>query len=308
MGRRDGDGELKVGRRRVGIGNPGKVLFRDVGVTKRDLAAYYRDVAAVMLPHIRGKPLALHRFPDGIDADGFFQKQLPASAPEWLGRVTVPRERGGEITMTLCEDAASLVYLADQAVVAIHPWLTTTEDLWLPDRMVFDLDPPGDDFVVVQRAALELRDLLDDLGLPSFVMTTGSRGLHVVVPLRLVEDIDDVRDFARQVADLLAGRHPEQLTTEVRKEKRAGRLFLDVLRNAYGQHAVAPYSVRALVGAPVAMPLRWNEVADDQLTPRRWGVRDVEKRLADDGAPWHGMRRRAHTLGPARSRLAAVRD
>lgn len=295
-------------RGRVDVSKPEKVLFDEPGVTKLELTSYYEKVAVAMLPHLRGKPVAMERFPDGIRAEGFFQKKVPTNAPDWLDRIDVPRESGGTVTMPRCENTTALAYLADQAVVTLHPWLTSTADLRLPDRMIFDLDPPDDDFAVVRRAALLLRGLLDELDLPAFPMTTGSRGLHVAVPLQRHEDIDEVRDFARQVADTLAHRHPEELTTQVRKEKRAGRLFVDVLRNAYAQHAVAPYSVRPFPGAPVATPLTWPEVDDDRLSAQRWGLRDIEKRLANTGDPWHGMRRRARTLRRARKHLSSLDD
>lgn len=297
---------VAVGRSHLDVGNPEKVLFDDPGVTKLELTTYYKNVAAAMLPHLRGKPVAMERFPDGIGADGFIQKKVPADAPDWLDRIDVPRESGGTVTMPRCENAAALVYLADQAVVTFHPLLTSADNLRVPDRMIFDLDPPDDDFTVVRRAALLLRELLDELDLPAFPMTTGSRGMHVVVPLQRSDDIDDVRDFARQVADTLAHRHPDELTTQVRKQKRAGRLFVDVLRNAYAQHAVAPYSVRPFPDAPVATPLTWPEVDDNRLSAQRWGLRDIEDRLADAGDPWHGMRRRARTLRRARTQLSAT--
>lgn len=293
---------ITAGRRTVEIGNADKVLFDDVGVTKRDLAEYYRAVASAMLPHISGHPLAMQRFPDGIGGEGFIQKKVPDPAPDWLDRVSVPRERGGEVTMPVVEDAAGLLFLADQAVVTLHPWLSRADRLRCPDRMVFDLDPSGDDFGAVREAALALRDLLDEVELPHYVMTTGSRGLHITVPLDRSADFEEVRELARGVADVLASRHPDALTTEVRKDKRRGRIFVDILRNAYAQHAVAPYSVRPLPGAPVATPLHWDEV-DGHLTPRRWKLRDVPDRVADGGDPWHGMARHAHAAKAAARRL-----
>lgn len=298
---------ITVGRRTVEIGNADKVLFDDIGATKRDLAEYYRAVAPALLPHIRGHPLAMQRFPDGIGSKGFIQKKVPESAPDWLERVSVPREQGGEVTMPVVTEAAGLLFLADQAVVTLHPWLSRTDRLRCPDRLIFDLDPSRDDFGTVREAALALRDLLGELRLPSYVMTTGSRGLHVTVPLDRSADFDDVREFARGVADVLASRHPETLTTEVRKDKRHGRIFVDILRNAYAQHAVAPYSVRPLPGAPVATPLRWEEV-DADLTPQRWRLADVPGRLADEGDPWRGMARHARSPVAAARRLAKLRD
>lgn len=293
-----------IGGRRLRIGNPDKVMFDAAGVTKRQLVDYYRSVADVMLPHVKRRPLAMHRFPDGVDAGGFFHKQRPQYAPDWVGEVRVPREQGGAIEMVVCDDTATLAWLADQATITLHPWLSRVDDLDRPDRIIFDLDPPDDDFSVVRRAAQWLHEVLDELRLPSYVMTTGSRGLHVVVPIRVERPFDEVRDFARGVADLLAGRHADQLTTQVRKEQRGGRLFVDILRNAYGQHAVAPYAVRPLPEAPVAMPLRWEEL-DDTRTAQRWTVRDdLTTRLRDN--PWHGMQRHARSLDSARRRLDRV--
>ncbi|RNL86468.1 non-homologous end-joining DNA ligase [Halostreptopolyspora alba] len=286
------------------VRNPGKELFGTGDVTKGELAAYYRRVASVLLPHVRKRPVALHRFPDGVapesGTEGFFQKQRPDHAPEWVRGVRVERRQGGAITMVRCDDTATLEWLADQAVITLHPWPSRADHLWHPDRMIFDLDPAGEDFSVVRRAALAVRETLDEIRLVPYVMTTGSRGLHVVVPIRPELDFDEVREVARNVADRTAARHPEWLTTEVRKEKRGDRLFVDILRNAYGQHAVAPYSVRPLPGAPVAMPLTWQEL-ERVRSPQAWSVRDPGSRPGDD--PWRGMGRHARSPGKAARRM-----
>jgi bifunctional non-homologous end joining protein LigD len=282
---------------------PDKLLFTDPDVSKAALADYYRAVADAMLPHLRDRPLALQRFPDGAGGPGFFQKQRPDSAPDRVPGVEVPREsEGGSITMVCCPNVSTLEWFADQAVLTVHAWLSRVEHLHHPARLVFDLDPPGDDFDPVRSAALALRGLLDELALPSYPMTTGSRGLHVTVPLAGRDDFDEVRGFARAVADTLAARHPDELTTAVRKEKRGGRLFLDTLRNAYGQHSVAPYSPRPLPGAPVATPLHWDEVDDPELTARSFTLHDIPDRLSD-GDPWHDINRHGRTLADARTRL-----
>jgi bifunctional non-homologous end joining protein LigD len=189
-------------------------------------------------------------------------------------------------------------------VLTLHPWLATADAPRRPVRLVFDLDPPsGSDFGAVVFAATALRELLDELGLPGYPMTTGSRGMHVAVPLAGREDVDDVRDGARRIADTLAARHPDRLTTKVRKASRQGRLFVDTLRNAYAQHAVAPYSPRPLPGAPVAMPVSWDEVAGGEVAARGFRLRDVATRLSTVDDPWAGMARRARTLAPALRRL-----
>ncbi|MFC3998609.1 non-homologous end-joining DNA ligase [Nocardiopsis sediminis] len=304
---------FSAGRRRVGVGRPGKELFGAGGVTKRELAGHYRRVAPFMLAHVRGRPLALHRFPDGIDpgasgTPGFFQKNLPEYAPEWLRGVRVDRMHGGPITMLVCDDTATLLWLADQAVITPHPWTTRAAALRRPDRMIFDLDPPGHDFAAARRAAYDVRDVLAEVGLACYIMTTGSRGLHVVVPLRPEADIDAVRDLARGIAGAAARRHPGRLTTEVRKDKRGGRLFLDTMRNSYAQHSVAPYAVRALPGAPVATPLWWEEL-DAVRSAGAWSVRSLPGRLAElaaGGDPWHALGRHARSPRRAGERLARL--
>ncbi|OKK04380.1 ATP-dependent DNA ligase [Streptomyces sp. CB03234] len=295
---------VRAGRRTVDIHRPDKVLFPDDGITKADLAGYYRSVAPFMLPHLRGRPLMLERHPDGIDGPRFMQKDTPDSYPDWIHRAEVPKE-GGTVTHTVCDDTATLVHLADQACVTLHRWQSRADRLHRPDRMVFDLDPSEDDFGAVRRAAHLLGELLDALKLPSALMTTGSKGLHVIVPLDGHSEFDDVRAFARDVADTLAAAHPGELTTAPRKQARGDRLYLDVQRNGYAQTAVAPYSVRARPGAPVATPLRWDQLDDPATHARRWTVATVLEQARS--APWDGSALRARALGPARRRLDALR-
>ncbi|MFD5788481.1 non-homologous end-joining DNA ligase [Streptomyces sp. NPDC127037] len=284
------------------ISRPDKVLFPDDGITKAELAAYYRTVAGRMLPHLRDRPLMLQRFPDGIGGHGFMQKDVPHYFPDWVHRVELPKE-GGTVTYPIADDTATLVYLAGQACITPHRFLSRADRPHHPDRLVFDLDPPGDDFAPVREAALGLHGLLEELELPSLVMTTGSRGLHVVVALGRRDDFDDVRAFARAVADALVARQPERFTTEARKKARGDRLYLDVQRNAYAQTAVAPYAVRARPGAPVAAPLAWEDVDDPALDARRWSLRDADALLERD--PWHDPPR-PRSLGRARTLLGAL--
>ncbi|MFF0425363.1 non-homologous end-joining DNA ligase [Streptomyces sp. NPDC004520] len=274
---------IRAGRRVVQVSRPEKVLFPEDGITKADLAAYYRTVARRMLPHLRGRPLMLERYPDGIGEPGFQQKEIPAHFPDWVHRAELPKE-GGTVTHVLCEETATLVLLADQGCVTPHRWLSRADRPDHPDRLVFDLDPPGDDFRPVREAAGWLHELLDELGLPSLLMTTGSRGLHVLVPLDRRAPFDDVRAFAADVAAVLADRHPDRLTTEVRKKARHGRLYLDIQRNGYAQTAVAPYAVRARPGAPVAAPISWDDLQDPDLDARRWTLTDADRLVREN--PW----------------------
>ncbi|MGK5728550.1 non-homologous end-joining DNA ligase [Streptomyces sp. URMC 124] len=300
---------IRTGRHVVEISRPEKTLFP--GLTKGDLAEYYRTVAGRMLPHLRGRPLMLERCPDGVQGECFMQKDVPGHFPGWVHRAELPKE-SGTVTHVVCDDTATLVYLAGQACITPHRWLSRADRPDRPDRLVIDLDPPGApggdyDFTVVRETALLLRELLNELRLPSMVMTTGSRGLHVLVPLDRRAPFDDVRAFARDLADVLAARDPDRLTTEPRKAARRGRLYLDVQRNAYAQTAVVPYAVRARPGAPVATPLSWDEVGDPGLTADRWTLTTVGGRLGDD--PWSegGAAPRGRSLGPARRRLDALR-
>lgn len=301
---------VRAGRRTVEIHRPDKVLFPGGGggdapeYTKADLVDYVRSVAPYMLPHLRGRPLMLERHPDGVGGGRFMQKNTPEHYPEWIGRVEVPKE-GGTVLHTLCEDTATLVYLADQACLTLHRWLSRTRAPDRPDRLVVDLDPAGDDFPAVRRAAHRVRELLDELGLPSAPMTTGSRGVHVVVPLNGRHGFDEVREFARDLADLLAREHPDELTTAARKKERGDRLYLDVGRNAYAQTAVAPYTVRARPGAPVAVPITWDQLDEPATHARRWTLADaVEQARA---RPWDGLPARGRSLGPARRALDGLR-
>ncbi|NGO67651.1 non-homologous end-joining DNA ligase [Streptomyces boncukensis] len=291
---------------RVRVTKPDKELFPEDGLTKADLVDYYRAVARAMLPHLRGRPLTLECYPDGHEGESFFRKQMPEHFPEWIRRVEVAKE-DGSLTMPLCDNAATLAYLANQAAITLHPWLSRADRPDHPDRLVFDLDPPDSDFGLVRWTAFTLRDLLAEIGLQPLVMTTGSRGLHVMLPLDRSEDFDAVRSFARDVADELAGQHPDRLTTEPRKDKRRGRLYLDTQRNAYAQTGVAPYAVRARPHAPVATPLRWEELADASVGPRHWTLRTVPDRLADEGDPWARPGRYRRSLGAAQRRLDALR-
>lgn len=300
---------MRVGRRTVEIHRPDKVLFPADGdggkeYTKGDLVAYHRAVAPFMLPHLRGRPLMLERHPDGLDGPMFMQKNTPEHYPEWIERVEVAKE-GGTVLHPVCDDAATLVYLADQACLTLHRWLSRTGDVDRPDRLVLDLDPAVDDFAQVREAARDVRDLLDRLKLPSVPMTTGSRGVHVVVPLNGHDDFDSVRGFAREIAEELVRARPERLTVEPRKKDRGDRLYLDIQRNAYAQTAVAPYTVRARPGAPVATPLTWEQLDDPAVDARRWTLADAVDQARTD--PWAGALARGRALGPARRRLAALR-
>ena len=291
---------LRAGRRTIQISSPDKVLFGRAKLTKLDLARYYGEVAEVMVPHVRGRPVTMLSCPQGVEGECHITKAAPSHFPPWIQRATVPK-RGGQVTHVVANDAATLAYLAGQNVITPHVWLSRVDRPQLPDRLTFDLDPPGDRFGDVRAAARALGTLLRELGLAPFAMTTGSRGLHVTVPLRRTAPFEEVRAFAREVAARLIEQHPDRLTLQQRKDKRGDRIFVDVMRNAYAQHAVAPYGVRPLPDAPVAAPLRWEELDDRRLGPRRYTVRNLPHRLGSEGDPWTGIARRARSVPAALS-------
>jgi bifunctional non-homologous end joining protein LigD len=287
--------------RTVEVTRPEKVLFPDDGITKKDLVDYYLSISPLMLPHLKDRPITMFRYPDGIGGKAWVHKDKPDYFPEWINHSLVPKE-GGTVDHVLCDDAETLAYLANQACITPHIWLSRIDKLDDPDRLVFDLDPFEDDFSTARRAAFWLRELLDELELPSMPMTTGSRGVHVVVKLDRRSGFDDVRAFAREVADFLASQHPSELTTEARKAKRGDRLYLDVARNGYSQTAVAPFAVRALPSAPVATPLDWSQLSDRKVNARTFTLASPPP-----GDPWADLLRgRGKTLGAARKRLASL--
>ena len=297
---------MKIGGHNIEISHRDKVFFPKGKTTKGDVIDYFRRVARFMLPHVRERPLAMHRHPDGIKGEGFFQKDVPEYFPRWIKRVTTPRKEGGKIDNVVCNNAATLVYLANQACITPHVWLSRRDKLDCPDQLIFDLDPPRKKFALVRFAAKALREFFDELGLRSFVKTTGSRGLHVTVPLDRKQDFDTVREFAQDLARVLAHRHPKRLTVEPRKDKRRGRLFLDTARNSYAQHAVAPYAVRAIEGAPIATPLAWKEVSNRKLDAQSFNMQNIFQRLSRKSDPWKNLRRSARSLKTARKRLDRI--
>src|SRR6185503_10184616 len=249
------------------ITHPEKVLFPDDGITKGELATYYASVAEVMLPHIRGRPVTLERYPAGIGTLGFWQKDVSKGFPDWLERVEVPKS-GGSVRHPLVNDARSLQWVANQNTITPHVWTSRVPELFQPDICVFDLDPSQDDPQAVRAAALLLRGLLHELGLPSWIKTTGSKGFHVVVPLDGKADFGVVARFAHAVGAALVERAPDALTQEFHKKDRGGRILVDTGRNGYSATFAAPYAVRARAGAPVSAPCTWDQVERGHVGPR----------------------------------------
>jgi len=300
---------MKIGGHEIEISNRDKVFFPDAGLTKGDLIDYYEGVADTMVPHMKLYGVSMQRFPDGLKGKGFYNKDAPDYFPDWIKTVEFPQREGGSFSAPIVGSKAVLVYLADQAVLTHHLYLSRADDLEHPDKMICDLDPPEgtEDYGAVRKAALDMRDLLEELDLKAWVQTTGSKGFHVVVPLDRSAGFDEVRDFARDAALLMVRRHGDKYTLEQRKKKRRGRIFLDMLRNSYGATAVAPYSVRALPGAPVATPLEWQEV-EGGASPRDWTIENIPKRLAHKKDPWSDLKGHARSIGSRREKLRKLLD
>jgi bifunctional non-homologous end joining protein LigD len=293
------------------LSNTGKVLFPGDGpadgITKGELVEFYAQVADTMLPYLKDRPIAMARYPDGITKQRIFQKNPGKYFPDWITSVEVKKE-GGTLRHVVCDKAATLLYLANQAVIEFHVFLSRVDSLECADQVVVDFDPPDDDgFDQARQCALWLRSLLEDeLGLTSYVKTTGGKGLHVHVPLNRKQGFDDTRAFAREAAQVLASRHPEVVTVEQRIQARGHRVYADVMRDAYAQTVVAPYTVRARPGAHVATPLHWSEAEDPALTPGRFTLRTVPGRLATVDDPWAGMTRHRYDIAAARDRLSKL--
>lgn len=277
-----------------------KVLYPDAGVTKAQVVRHLLHAAERMLPHLRDRPLTMRRWPDGIRGEGFFQKTPPEYFPSWVTTVELPRKRGGTKRRVVVQDEATLAYLAGQAVLEFHVWTSTSHHPDRPDRVVVDLDPglPGTQgWEQAREGALALLDVLDDLDLPAFPMVTGSRGVHLLLPLEPRAPRGVVRSFADDLAQVLVDREPTRYTRELSKGKREGRLFVDTLRNAPSQTSIAPYSPRARPGAPVATPVTRRELEDPALRPDAFRIPGFHERLAGPD-PWSGWRGARFRLRP----------
>ena len=278
------------------ISHPDKVLFPSDGITKGELASYYEAIAPFMLPHIRRRPITMERYHRGIGTPGFFQKDVSKGFPGWLKRVEVPKH-GGTVHHPIANDTRSLVWLANQNSITIHVWPSRTPNLYNPDICVFDLDPSKEDELdTLCAAALRLRDFLAELGLQSWVKTSGSKGFHIAVPLDAKADFGEVARFAHTVGRILVERDPVNLTQEFHKVDRGGRILVDTGRNGYSATFAAAYTVRAKPGAPVSAPCTWEELERREVGPRSFTLRTMAQRLAKVGDLWSEMLRSRRSL------------
>lgn len=293
----------------VALSNLGKVLFPSTGITKGDLIDHYERCATLLLRQVGGRALTLRRYPDGIEGEGWFQKRAPAHLPPWVPVATVGADRPrGPVRHVVAEGTATLVYLANLAAIELHVGMAPASDPDRPEELVLDLDPPpGAGADVIRRAARRCHALLAELGIRPRLKTSGSAGFHVHVALDRHVGQHTARDLARTLAGVLSGRYPRELTVEHRLARRRDRVFVDWLRNAPRQTVIAPYSVRAREGAPVATPMDWGELPGTD--PQRWTVVSVRRRLAQREDPWQAEPDRTDVrelVAPLRAALTEV--
>ena len=289
------------------ITHPEKIMFPEEGITKGELASYYEAIAPVMLPHLRRRPITMERFHRGIESPGFFQKDVSKGFPDWLERVEVPKH-GGTVHHPIANDTRSLLWLANQNSITIHVWPSRTPNLYNPDICIFDFDPSKEDELDrLRAAALLLRELLDDLGLPSWIKTSGSKGFHIAVPLNGKFDFGEVARFAHTVGRVLVSRDPDNLTQEFHKVDRGGRILVDTGRNGYSATYAATYTVRAKPGAPVSAPCTWEEIEKGEVGPKTFTLRTMAQRIADTGDLWSEMLKKKVSLKRAFERLGKIR-
>jgi bifunctional non-homologous end joining protein LigD len=277
------------------ITHPEKVLFPEDGITKGELAAYYEGVAPSLLPHLSGRPVTMERFPNGIGRPGFWQKDVSKGFPDWLERVEVPKN-DGTVHHPVVRDVRALLWLANQNCITPHVWTSRAPGLFQPDLCVFDLDPSRDEPDALRAAALGLRGLLEELGLPSWLKTSGSKGFHIVVPLDGKADFGAVHRFAHTIGTVLVARDPKRLTQEFSKADRGGRILVDTGRNGYSATFAAPYAVRARPGAPISAPCTWEEVESGEVGPRTYTLRTIADRVESAGDLWADLRRHRYSL------------
>jgi len=289
------------------ITHPEKIMFPEEGITKGELASYYEAIAPVMLPHLRRRPITMERFHRGIESPGFFQKDVSKGFPDWLERVEVPKH-GGTVHHPIANDTRSLLWLANQNSITIHVWPSRTPNLYNPDICIFDFDPSKEDELDrLRAAALLLRELLDDLGLPSWIKTSGSKGFHIAVPLNGKSDFGEVARFAHTVGRVLVSRDPDNLTQEFHKVDRGGRILVDTGRNGYSATYAATYTVRAKPGAPVSAPCTWEEIEKGEVGPKTFTLRTMAQRIADTGDLWSEMLKKKVSLKRGLERLSKIR-
>jgi bifunctional non-homologous end joining protein LigD len=296
----------KINGHQVELSNLGKVFYEEAEVTKGDMIEYYEKIYPVMKPHIADRPLTLHRYPDGIHGENFYQKETPDDLPDYVETVEIEKKENGSQQQLICNNKARLIYLANLATIEFHVWLSLSDKLYYPDKLVFDLDPPSENFETVREAAFDLRDIMNEINIKPYIMTTGSDGLHLAALFKRKQTFNAMRDLAKNISNKLTSNYPNKYTTEIRKDRRMGRLFLDVARNAYAQTSVAPYSLRARKECSVATPLDWDELHDPDLHSRTYTIKNIFRRLGHKDDPWKDFYESPNSLKDVKEKIEAL--
>lgn len=287
---------MKKAAEEVKLSHPEKVLFPESGITKQDIADYYEQVAPYMLRHLEDRPISMQRFPSGIDHQGFYQKEAPDYFPDYVKRAKVKLKNGESKEYVMVNNTETLLYLTNIASIPVHTWLSKKGKLNNPDMMVWDFDPSDKDFEKVREAAFIAREFFNAADIEPFLKTTGSRGLHIIIPIKPDEGFNQVRKLARKISARLAKQHPELLTVETLKDERGKKVFVDYLRNGFAQTAVAPYSVRPKEGAPVATPITWEELKDKKLHAQSFTIQNILPRLKKKGDLFEDLHKHAYSF------------
>ena len=282
---------------KIEITNPKKIFFDKPKITKREVVNYYLKIAPKMLPHILNRPANMLRAPNGILGEAFYQQNMPRYFPDWIDSYKTFRMRGGFNRHVLCNNKETLGYLANEGMVTLHVWNSRTNRLKNPDRIIFDLDPPEGigGFELVREVAFLLKKYLESKKITPYLMSTGSRGVHVVVPLKPNTDFKEIKYLAFAIAKEMERLYPHKVTTNLRKSKRDGKVFLDYLRNSYGQTVVAPYSIRLQRRAPVAAPIFWTDLHKKDFGPQKLTIKNIFQYLRK-GDPWKDMYKNTYKM------------
>lgn len=279
--------QYKLNSHLITISNPDKVYFPQDHITKKDLIDYYINISDKLLPFTKNRCLSMQRYPEGIYGEAFFQKDASKYFPTWIKTFPVEKKtEDGFTNYVICNNVATLAYITGQGCIASHIWVSKIDKPHYPDQIIFDLDPADDNFRIVVDTALKFKKMLDTLKLKAYVMTTGSKGLHIRIPITRKYDNTEIKAFAERLARILVEENPEKLTLEIAKNKRENRLFIDTLRNSYTATAVVPYSVRPIAGAPIATPIFWEELQDTKISSQFCNIKNIFKRISNMEDPW----------------------
>ena len=287
-----------MSRKKQDISHPDKTLYPEAVLSKKDVADFEERIAEYKLPHMKDRALTFRIFPQGIEEEGFFRKRAQESYPDFIKTTTVSRHSGKEetIEMARVQHMDDLIFFAGQNVIEYHLSLSKTHSYETPEEIILDFDPSEDSFEKVRKAALALGKMLEDADIPAFVKTSGSRGVHVHIPLTGDADFNAAKKCAKAIAEKLCDNLPELTTLEQRKQNRGDKVFVDWLRNDHGMTAIAPYSLRAIKGAPIATPLTWHELENRDVTPQKYTMNNIFARLGQRDCPWNIMRQHAVSL------------